>query len=337
MLTAAGCSDAGYALYAVSGQFDLVSRMRSVQEVLDDGSLSEAQQEKMHLLLAIRDFAAKDLALNVGDSYTTYLHTGGDPVANNLSASAQDSFPPVPWCFPLAGTVPYLGFFHRPEADAYQTQLVDAGYDTVLYGVEAYSTLGLFPDPITTSMLERSEAFLVDLLVHESTHNTVWRANDTDFNENAASFVARAGTMIYLTQKYGPDSDVVRDTEHAYSDGDLYDAYLSDLYGRLRAFYASDLMSDEKIEGRVAIFEEAKQRLADEVLPKMYRPEGFEWTKSLNINNAWILSNARYSSDLSAFQGVYDATGHDFAASLQIFKDATQAADAIAYLNDAAK
>jgi predicted aminopeptidase len=336
-LAAIGCSDPGYAIYAVGGQLDLISRARPIQDVLDDGSLTPEQQATVQDILAIRGFAANDLQLRVGDSYTSYLDTGGDPVAYNLSAAAKDSLTPVTWTFPIAGTVPYLGFFHMSEARDYQDRLVAQGYDTVLYGVEAYSTLGTFPDPITTTMLARTEVFLADLIIHESTHNTVWRQNDTDFNENVATFVGRTGAILYLTDKYGGDSQTVIDAQHAYQDADLYNTYLSDLYVRLQTFYGSDLTPEQKLFGRAGIFAEAQHRFADEVLPQMYNPDNFQWVTTLEINNAWILANARYNSDLSAFQAVYDSTGGDFAAALQIFMDATQAADPIAYLRNAAR
>ncbi len=332
LATAAGCSDAPYAFYAVVGQLDLVCRTRPLDQVLSDGTLNEAQRAKVREILAIRDFAANRLGLHVNDSYTAYLDTGGQPVAWNLSASAKDSLTPVLWTFPLAGAIPYLGFFDRQTAADYQLGLVAQGYDTVLYPVEAYSTLGLFADPITTTMLERSEAFLADLLIHESTHNTVWRHGSTDFNENAATFVGRIGAILYLSEKYGADSDVVTETRQKNHDEDLYNRSLSDLLVRLTDYYASDLPSADKIAGRAAVFEESKRRFIEEIRPQMHYPENYDFVLTLNYNNAWVLVNARYSSDLSAFQAVYDAVGQDFARALEIFLAAAGTDDPFAYL-----
>ncbi len=303
---------------------------------MNDGSLSEEQQAKIEVILQIRDFAASELHLNVGDNYTVYLDTGGAPIAYNLSASAKDSFTPVTWTFPFAGTIPYIGFFHEAEARAYQDRLVEQGYDTVLYGVESYSTLGLFPDPISTTMLTRSEAFLADLIIHELTHNTIWCDNDTDFNENAASFVGRVGGLRYLSRKYGPDAPVVVEARHGYEDGDIYQSFLNDLYLRLQDFYASDLPSEQKIAGRAGIFADGQRRFAEEILPQMNDPASYEWVKDLELNNAWILVNARYNMDLSAFQAVYDATGQDFDATLQILLNAAGNDDPVGYLRSLA-
>jgi predicted aminopeptidase len=331
-----GCSDPGYALYAVSGQLALASRIQPLPVVMNDGSLSEDQRAKIEEILQIRDFAASELHLNVGNNYTVYLDTGGAPIAYNLSASAKDSFTPVTWTFPFTGTIPYIGFFHEAEARAYQGRLVEQGYDTVLYGVESYSTLGLFPDPISTTMLTRSEAFLADLIIHELTHNTVWCDNNTDFNENAASFVGRVGALRYLSRKYGPDAPVVIKARQGYEDGDVYESFLNDLYLRLQNFYASDLSSEQKIAGRADIFADAQRRFTEEVLPQMHDPASYEWVRDLELNNAWILVNARYNMDLSAFQAVYDATGQDFDAMLRILLDAAASDDPVACLRSLA-
>jgi len=336
MAAAAGCSDPAYALYAVRGQLHLVSRTRPIDWVLASGSLTEEQRAKIALIQDVRDFAA-EIGLNVAGSYTTFLDTGGEPVAYNLSASAKDSFTPYTWTFPFAAEIPYLGFFGFEEARRYQENLVARGYDTVLYPVASYSTLGVFPDPITSAMLEYTETYLVDLVIHEVTHNTIWRENDTDFNENVATFVAEAGAVAYLTRENGADSDVVRRVLDEYNDADVYNEFLADLYARMSDYYASDLSREEKIEGRSALFAEAKQRFRDEYLPRMHRPEDYDWVETLNINNAWILLNARYNADLSAFEAVYEFTDRDFGATLQIFRQAASSNDPIGYLQDAVK
>jgi starch phosphorylase len=57
----------------------------------------------------------------------------------------------------------------------------------------------------------------------------------------------------------------------------------------------------------------------------MNRPENFEWVTRLQTNNAWLLANVRYNSDLDVFARVHQALGGDWAASLDVF----QAAEAL--------
>ncbi|MBN1490570.1 MAG: aminopeptidase [Phycisphaerae bacterium] len=335
VLTAVGCSDAQYAFYAVTGQLAQNTRTIPVEDALAAGDLSAEQETTLLLVLDLRDYLVQELGLRVGESYTVYLDTADAPVAFNLSASAKDSLTPVVWTFPVVGSIPYLHFYHEPEAREYQDRLVAQGYDTVLYEVAAYSTAGLFADPITTGMLGQSELYLVDLIAHESTHNTVYRLNETQFNENVATFVASVATVRYLTDRYGADSDAVAEAHRWYHDLDLYNAFLADLYARAEALYAADIPATTKLASREVLFEDARRRFRDELLPQFHEPTDFEWVTTARFNNAWLLLNARYNQDLSIFQAVYDSVDQDFARALQIFHEAAASADPLAYLYSA--
>lgn len=334
LLSAApGCSsDFSYALGALAGQINLVARARPVEQVLAGNSLTAEQRESLELILDIRRFAVEDLGLNAGRNYTTFVDTGGQPVAWNLSAAAKDSLTPYVWTFPLLGSIPYIGFFSRDEARAYQDRLVAEGWDTVLYPIDSYSTLGTFPDPITSGMLDRAPAEQADLVIHELTHVTVWSEADRDFNENVATFVARVGALRYLALRYGEDSDIDRLARDGYHDADIHNAFLAGLRREVEDYYASNLSSEEKIAGREALFEAARQRFRDEVLPSMIRPQNYEWVLGLKFNNAWLLLNARYNRSLADFEAVYEAVGRDFAQALRVFKDAAASEAPIAYL-----
>lgn len=331
-LLAAGCSDPQYAMEAVIGQLTLMSRAEPIQLVMDDPTLTEAQRAKIALITGIREYAAHTIGLNVGRSYTTYVDTGGGPVAYNLSASARDAFAPVKWTFPVVGAVPYLGFFDRRRAEEYRERLESLGYDTVLYEVGAYSTLGMFADPITSDMLDDDEAALADLLIHELTHNTVYRVGDTTFSENVAAFVGRVGALQYLRDKYGVDSPQVARALDRYADIDLYNGFIADLYVRLAQLYGSELPSDQKIAARQEIFDHCVERFRTEIQPRMRRPEDFDWVAGMEVNNAWLLLHARYNADYSAFEAAYQAVGADLVAAIKIFRQAAASDDPIAYL-----
>lgn len=335
-LPAAGCFDVSYASHALLGQLRIQVQARPIEQVLDSGKLTETQRERLTQLLEIRDYAGNVLGLNVGSNYTTYYDSGSDPISYNLTASRKDSFTPYVWDFPVVGSTPYLGFFDLDYARQYQDDLVEKGWDTVIYPVEAYSTLGRFVDPITTTMLDRSEPVLTDLIIHELTHNTVWTDADTDFDENAATFVARVGARAYLTQKYGPTSDALQDLQDRYHDLDLYNGFLSGLRAELDVLYATDLTREEKIAEREGIFESARQRFGDEILPQMIARDQFDWVLDFKFNNAWILLNARYNRDLGVFEDAYNAVDGDFARFLDLLKQAADSVDPIAFLRAAA-
>ena len=65
------------------------------------------------------------------------------------------------------------------------------GYDVYVDGVEAYSTLGWFKDPVLNTFITRREPELAEVLFHELGHKRVFARGDTDFNEAYATTVGQ--------------------------------------------------------------------------------------------------------------------------------------------------
>jgi len=333
LCASAGCSrDMQYAWSAITGQLNLMSRAIPIEQALNSDTLSEQRRYQLEYILDVRRYAIEELGLTAGRNYTTYVDIGDEAVAYNLSAAAKDSLTPYTWNFPFVGTIPYLGFFSFDAAREYQQHLVDLGYDTVLYPIESYSTLGLFPDPITSAMCDRGESELADLIIHDLTHGTIYATGDSNYSENVATFVGHLGSQRYLADRYGENSDLVQRAKADLHATELHNEFLAQLRRRLEEYYASDLSKEVKIAGRETLFTEAKERFRNEVQPKMRHPELYDWIYDLKFNNAWILLNARYIRSLADFQAVYDHTGGDWAESLRIFSDAAAGSDPIAYL-----
>ncbi len=332
----AGCSAPIYAVYAAVSQLGVAFEARPIEQVLEDGILSEAQAAKVREILAMRDYAEGVLGLRVGPNYTTYLDTGGEPIAFSLTVAPADALEPLTWMFPFTGNTPYLLFYDRPAAESREAAYAVAGYDTYLYEVDAYSTMGLFVDPISTRLLSRSEASLANTLFHECAHNTVSRLGDSDFNENVATFLGRTGALRYLGDKYGADSDPVREARGRHEDDERYDRWTGELFAATAKHYADAGSSAERVGGREAVFAEYRRRFVRDILPAMNEPSRYRFVETLEINNAWLLVNARYTSDLGAFRAVYEATSRDWARSLRIFQDAAASADPMAHLRAAA-
>src|SRR5690606_37953893 len=72
------------------------------------------------------------------------------------------------------------------------------GFDVYTGGVDAYSTLGWFEDPLTSSVLNRADHRLVALLFHEFSHRLIYLPGDTTFNESFATFVEQEGLRRWL-------------------------------------------------------------------------------------------------------------------------------------------
>lgn len=321
----AGCDGLRYVTHVAEGQFGILGQIEPIDAVLASDRLTPDEEAKLALIVSARDYAATVMGLNAGDSYTTFYDTRGDPLAFNLSAARRDALVPVTWTFPFVGEVPYLAFFDEDYLRAEELKLTDAGYDTLTYEIDAYSTLGVFEDPVRSPMLQRNELSLADTVIHELLHNTIWRPGDTNFNESLATFVGRQGALEFLRATYGDESGWPAVAEAWYADIDRVNAFLRALYVELEAFYAEPLSSAEHTAGRAQVFAAARQRFVAEVQPTLNYPRSFAGYADLPTNNAWMLSNYRYNLDLGVFADVYRAVGEDWRAALAIFGQAAAA------------
>ena len=327
-----GCGTFGYVFSVAGGQLDILLASRPIDDVLATDELSDQQADRLRMVLDVRQFGIDRVSLDAGGNYTQYYDTGGKPPAYNVSASRKDAFEPRTWTFPILGSLPYLGYFSLEGAQALETLLQEEGLDTLLVPVAAYSTLGFFDDPVFSSMLERDEAWLADLILHEMTHTTVFRSGDIDFNESLATFVGRAGSDIFLRERFGEDAPMVTLARERQEDSDRYNAFLRSLYGALDTFYKGGRSRDEKLAGREAVYARMVETFKAETLPEFHDPEPYERAVDMGLNNAWILANQRYNLDLDLFALVHDATGNDFRSSLAVFGEAAASADPKAYL-----
>lgn len=325
-----------YALTAVRGQFDLLGDAVPIEQALEDSRLTDEQREKLAFVVRARDYAAEVVGLNVGGSYSTFVNLGEDALAWNLSASYKDRLEAYYWNVPIVGWIPYLGFFQFDQAVVQRDRLVAKGFDTLIYEVDAYSTLGILPDPVASTLLNRDLPSLADTIIHELLHNTIFRAQDTVFNESLATFVGRTAGIEFLQHEFGADAPIITQALHSYEDSDRFNVFLQELVVELNALYESELTSDEKIELREGVFEAARVRYASEVLPLMHDQEVYGIYATFAFNNAFVLLNVRYNSGLDVYQAIYDLTGRDWGQALRLYSDAALQNDPEGYLRDIA-
>ena len=328
-----GCGvDLAYLIPAAAGQIKLLWRSVPIGVAIGDGHLTGDQVAKLEAIQHARAYARDVMGLSVENNFTKFYDSGGKPVAFNVSACRKDAFKPRLWRFPIVGTVPYLGFFERAAADAKFDQLAGEGLDVFMYEIEAYSGLGYIPNLVLSPLLERSEIQIVETILHELLHSTIWRPNDTSFNESLATFYGRTGTVEYLADRYPDHPELVQEAIGLFEDTDRYTDFMLTLFNDLDTFYSSDLATEDKIAGREAVYQAGRDRFATEVQHLMNRPERYDWVRNLPTNNAWMLGVRRYNLDLEVFQQVFTATGRDWVASLQVFRDAAGRSDAYGYL-----
>ena len=115
--------------------------------------------------------------------------------------------------------------------------------------MDAYSTLGWLPDPVHSSFLNRSDGSLVETVIHELAHNTVYAAGRSTFNESLATYIGRYGVRAFYEQRGAEGRRMIETLEQQYADQELITDWMITTEASLRAYYARDASAGEKIAG----------------------------------------------------------------------------------------
>jgi predicted aminopeptidase len=335
----AGCGGAdawswNYAMGALGGELEYLGRAVPIEHGLEDPNLTQDQKDRLAFVIKARDYAEQVVGLDVGESFRTFVNLGGEGLAWNLSVSPKDAIQAYTWNIPLVGSLPYLGFFKYDEALAERDRLVAEGYDTLLYELDAFSTLGVMPDPVASTLLDRPLSSLADTVFHELLHNTIWNGSQTVFNESLATFVGRSASADFLAFEFGADSDLLIEAQNRHHDADRVNEFLKEMETEVLALYAESVSLEEKMTRREGIFEAARQRFKSEVQPTLREPNGYDAYGTLNYNNAFLLVNVRYNNNLHVFAQVHESTGESWSESLGIFRQAAGSSDPYAFLQN---
>jgi predicted aminopeptidase len=194
-----------YVAQAARGQMQIVNAREPIKQVLDDPATPGDLKARLETVRAAREFASRELGLPDNDSYTTYADLKREYVVWNVVASPEFSVDPREWCFPVVGCVAYRGYFKEAKARKFAAKLRGEGFDTVVEGVPAYSTLGKFKDPILNTMLGYGDDELASMIFHELAHQVIYIPDDTSFNEAFAVTVEREGLSRWLAARGRPE------------------------------------------------------------------------------------------------------------------------------------
>jgi predicted aminopeptidase len=156
---------------------------------------------QLNLILELRRFAEAHLQLPANGHYLTYADLERRFAVWNVYAAPEFSLEAKSWWYPVVGRLKYQGYFNEANARQVGTNLVNKGFDVYVGGVQAYSTLGWFRDPVLNTFVFDSERDLADLLFHELAHQKLFVRGDTDFNEAYATAVAEEGVRRWLKMK----------------------------------------------------------------------------------------------------------------------------------------
>jgi predicted aminopeptidase len=297
----------GYVIRAAWEEARILARRRSIADMLNDPTLDVATRAKLELVVQARSFAGRDLKLNVGDSYTSFSDIRRDTLALVLSASPVNRLAAHTWWFPVVGRVPYKGFFSRAAAEKEAHKLQERHYDTYLRPTAAFSTLGWFPDPLLSTVLDQDSVGLVETVVHEVTHNTLFVSGHVKFNESFANFVGSVGAIEFFCGR-GHDERLCDLAMGRWHDTLRLSEFLDQLWTDLETLYDENLPIDSLIPRRTALLQAATESFRRDYAPTM-RTAGFARYDPSRLNNASLIARHLYYHRLPLFQALYEQSG----------------------------
>ncbi|WP_425148020.1 aminopeptidase [Deinococcus sp.] len=312
LLALSGCSQVSYLWQAALGQSELLTRARPLAEVIADPATSAEVRRQLTLVQDVRRYASQVLGLPDNATFTGYSDLKRPYLVWNVFAAPPLSGTLTTYCFPVAGCVPYRGYFSQAAAESEAARLRADGDDVFVGGVSAYSTLGRFADPIPSTLLRSGDATLISTVIHELAHQVVYVQNDTSFNESFAVAVETAGAQRYAAARGLPAPDQTAARTRAAQINDL----LLKTRAELSKLYAAALPDAEKLTRKVSILNRARQEYA--ALRATWNGysgyDGWFADAPNGLNNALLGSVAAYADHVPAFLALLSRLNGDFPA-----------------------
>ncbi len=309
LLAGSGC----YYGQAARGHMEIELKSRPVSRVMADPATEDHLRERLELSEQLLQFAEHELALPAAGAYRRYADLGRPFVVWNVFAAPEFSLQPKRWRYPLVGRLAYRGYFNEQRARDLAAQLEAGGFDVLVGGVPAYSTLGVFDDPLLNTFIQRPEAGFAALLFHELAHRRVFYRGDAAASEAFAVTVEREGTRRWL-RAHRPAADQL-DYERRLDRARQLQRAAAATRAQLTRLYADarrdggppETWSDERRES----VRKAKREQLDALADQRRRLSGGNGLRSAagrlpagELNNAHLIASATYHELVPGFDAL---------------------------------
>lgn len=308
-----GCQ-IGYYFKSAYNQLSMMNSKVSIEKALKDPSISDEDKRKLELAQKAREFAEKDLHLKPTKNYTSFVKLDRPYVTYVVSAAPKWELKHHLWSYAFVGEMPYKGYFNENDAKEEEEELKKKDLDTFLRGVSAYSTLGWFNDPLLSSMLRYKDYDLVNTIIHETVHATLYIKNSADFNERMAVFLGNKGMEMFYLKEEGPESPTLKAIQAENEDDKRFSEFITKEIKDLEAWYKAGPTKDEAL--RQKRIHEIQERFSKELRPQM-KSKSYDRFPEIDLNNARLLNYKTYMQDLSDFEKLYEKVGRDFSQFIE--------------------
>lgn len=307
-----GCSSVGYYGQLAEGQWQLLRARQPLDRVIADPATSPALRQRLLFAEKARGFASTQLKLPDNGSYRVYADLGRPYVVWNVFATPELSLQPVTRCFPIAGCVAYRGYYRQGAARGAAALMRQEGLDVYVGGVEAYSTLGWFDDPILSTMTGWGEERLATVIFHELAHQRFYVPDDTEFNESFASFVEQEGTRQWRAAR-----GLAAVGEEQGQQRDQFIRLVLASRERLQAIYGGPLDDAHKRLAKLAEFERLRREYRQVRDGQWGGDKRYDAWMYGPMNNAKLLPFGLYDQWVPAFAALFRKVDGDWARFYQ--------------------
>ena len=307
-----GCQ-IGYLIRTSYDHLSMLSTRVPIEKALQSTKLTPEQKAKLEIAVAAKKFAIERLGLHKSDNYSHFVQLDGAYVTYAVMASYKWKLEPFLWKFPITGKAPYKGYYSEKLALEEAEEMKKQDFDVYVRGVPAFSTLGWMNDPLLSSMLAYKEHDLVNTIIHELTHTTLFIKDNIDFNERLAVFVAGKGTEIFYLEKEGAESKTLKQIQDENADDKLFSAFITIELDQLKKWYQNFdstklIAAEDKEKIRGERFDLIRSHFNSDLKSKL-KTKSYLRFASGEMNNARLGTYQTYMKNLSDFEKVYQKTG----------------------------
>ena len=310
ILLLSGCSSLSYYTQLASGQLALLQAREPVADVIADPQRDPKLRDHLLKSQQARAFASEHLHLPDNKSYRLYADIHRRYVVWNVFATDEFSLDPVTHCFPIAGCVAYRGYYDQGAARGEAALQKLDGKDVYVSGVEAYSTLGWFNDPIISSMMNWGDERLATLIFHELAHQRFYVKDDSEFNESYATFVEEEGTRQWRAARGLPAETASSEAQRR----DQLTQLALETRDRLKALYAEPLSPDVMRQRKAEEFDRLRSAYRQMRDSQWGGDKRFDSWVYAPMNNARLLPIGLYDQWVPSFEALFRQVKGDWPA-----------------------
>jgi predicted aminopeptidase len=300
-----------------------------IEKSLKDKTIPKKIKGKLKLAQKAKIFSEQELKLDSTNNYSSFAQLDEKYVSYIISVAPLYELKHHKWKFPFIGSVPYKGFHTHKEAEEEALKYPKSDFDTYIRGATAYSTLGWFDDPILSSMLRYKDYNLVNVIIHETVHATIYIKDHADFNERLATFIGNKGTELFYKKHFKNSKDILLQIQNENHDDKIFSDFVSATVKQLNIWYTDKENHD--LQKKDAYFQALLKKFKSEILPKMKSKQYRHFHKN-KFNNAKLLSLKTYFYDLSDFEKAFKKFNSDFEKFISFCKKLEDQKDPEAYL-----